>query len=283
MTQYSEPELWYPVLAMLELADAGLTTTEIRKRLTEDFRPDGADAKILANRNDSSFSQKVRNLTGSHRKLEQAGLVTQDGPRKPWRITAAGRRYLAEGRRTGAWQGNVTAVVTETTAHEGRSSGLAAYRRANETPATAAREPFAIDPNEVDRALAAHSATQNALAEWLEANGIVPLRQGGGGADFDLAWEWQGWLYVAEVKSVSESNETKQLRLGLGQVLHYQAQLEDDGWQVRAVLVAERVPTDERWIALTNRHDVSLVWPGSFDWLLTEPTDTSDASQAVAP
>jgi hypothetical protein len=427
MTHYRESELWYPALALLERSSDGLPTSDLIEQMTAYLQPDGHDGEILRNRADTVFSQTVRNLLGSHHTLDREALITGAGPRRPWKITEAGRRYLAEGRRTGEWPGFAIApiaegavrrsmwdqlveaggplgvlpdvlhqlriyrgargiwtdpdetrgrdpddlAVTVSVLHTGqthaegltdtdlvyhypaterpgrdkaeidatkraaelqlpvfvittatdvtrrdvrrayvvsydddaatfllkfsdeplalpprprrrRSSGLAMYKRANETPATAPREPFFVDPNEVDRALAAHSATQNALADWLEANGIVPLRQGGGGADFDLAWEWQGWLYVAEVKSINESNETKQLRLGLGQVLHYQAQLEDDGWQVRAVLVAERVPADERWIALTNRHDVSLVWPGSFDRLLTEPEDTSDASQAVA-
>jgi hypothetical protein len=101
-----------------------------------------------------------------------------------------------------------------------RSTGLARYRRANETPATTPREPFSVDPNEVDRALGAHAATQNALADWLEGNGLTPFSPPGGGADFDLAWEREGRLYVAEVKSLNDRNETKQLRLGLGQVLH---------------------------------------------------------------
>src|SRR5664280_3575931 len=126
-----------------------------------------------------------------------------------------------------------------------RSSGFAGYRRANETQTTQPREPFAVDPNEVDRALRAHADTQNALADWLILRGLTPLSPTGTAANFDLAWLDSGALFVAEVKSLNEFNETRQLRLGLGQVLHYQALLEEKGQQVRAILVVEHRPRDD--------------------------------------
>ena len=55
-------------------------------------------------------------------------------------------------------------------------------------------------------------------------------------------------LIVAEVKSLTRGNETGQLRLGLGQVLHYAMLLGENGRQVRAVLAVERSPTHERWV-----------------------------------
>jgi hypothetical protein len=427
MTRYSERELWYPTLDLLERSAAdGLTTSELIEQLTANLYPDGHDAEILPNRSDTHFSQTVRNLTGSHRALERQGFIAYPGPRQRVKITEAGRRFLAEGRRTGAWPGFAGSptseaavreamwgglladggsrsvspdllnrhriyrgargiwVDTEETArrdpdgmavtvsvlHTGRtypddlsdtglvyhypaterpgrdaaeiaatkraaelqlpvfvittatdpalrdvrrayvvsydddaatflltfsdeplavaprprrrrSTGFAGYRRANETPATSPREPFSVDPNEVDRALGAHGATQNALADWLEANDLTPLSPPGGGADFDLAWERDGRLYVAEVKSINDRNEARQLRLGLGQVLHYQALLEEDGRQVQAVLVAERAPHEKRWISLCRRHGVALVWPGSFDELLAATEDESIAPAGV--
>ncbi|MGH2467385.1 MAG: hypothetical protein ACRDGL_06615, partial [Candidatus Limnocylindrales bacterium] len=85
------------------------------------------------------------------------------------------------------------------------------YQPANETPATQQREPFEVDPNEVDRALGAHAATQNALAAWVRAKGLAPLRPGGGRADFDVAWDDGATFTVAEVKSLTRGNETGQL------------------------------------------------------------------------
>jgi hypothetical protein len=72
---------------------------------------------------------------------------------------------------------------------------------------------------------------------------------------------------VAEVKSLTSGNETGQLRLGLGQVLHYAMLLSANGRAVRPVLAIERAPTDLRWIALCGAHGVLLVWPGEFDLL----------------
>ncbi|MCI0564636.1 MAG: hypothetical protein MN733_39715 [Nitrososphaera sp.] len=43
-----------------------ITTAELIVELTEMFKPEGEDAEILDGRNDSKFSQKVRNLV-SHR------------------------------------------------------------------------------------------------------------------------------------------------------------------------------------------------------------------------
>ena len=74
---------------------------------------------------------------------------------------------------------------------------------------------------------------------------------------------------MAEVKSLTRGNENGQLRLGLGQVLHYAMLLGANGRPVRAVLVIERAPTDQRWISLCAAHGVALVWPGEFDRLET--------------
>lgn len=144
------------------------------------------------------------------------------------------------------------------------------YLPANETPATQPREPFAVDQNEVDRALGAHAATQNALATWVRAKGMAPLRPGGGAADFDVAWDDGVTFTVAEVKSLTRGNETGQLRLGLGQVLHYAMVLGENGREVRAVLAVEREPTDP-WLGLCAAHWVTLVWPGDFDRLDDAP------------
>ncbi len=77
-----------------------------------------------------------------------------------------------------------------------------------------------IDPAAVERALAGHRRTQNALAKFIAGRGLKPLSPDGT-PDFDLAWEDGRVLFVAEVKSVTDINEEGQLRLGLGQVLRY--------------------------------------------------------------
>ncbi|MGE0025601.1 MAG: hypothetical protein AB7O78_02615 [Thermoleophilia bacterium] len=105
-----------------------------------------------------------------------------------------------------------------------------------------------VDVEIVERGLRGHVSTEIALAEALEDLGITPLSPGVGDPNFDVAWRQDGVLYVAEVKSITERNEERQLRLGLGQVLRYRALLaaKEDG-DVRAVLVPERAPRDPTW------------------------------------
>jgi hypothetical protein len=66
--------------------------------------------------------------------------------------------------------------------------------------------------------------------------------------NFDLAWEANGTVFVAEVKSITDQNEEGQLRLGLGQVLRNRHRLRQLGHtHVVAVLVPERAPRDPAW------------------------------------
>jgi hypothetical protein len=63
----SERELVVPTLRLLENGNSGwMATSDIIANLTELFTPSGQDAEILDGRNDTYFSQKVRNMI-SHR------------------------------------------------------------------------------------------------------------------------------------------------------------------------------------------------------------------------
>jgi hypothetical protein len=135
------------------------------------------------------------------------------------------------------------------------------YRRADENVSTRARQPFSIDPNLVDRGTRGHAKTQNALANWVRALGAQPLSPRGD-PPYDLAWRDRGSLYVAEVKSLTERNEERQLRLGLGQLLRYRQALQVvEGGETVAVLMVEREPTDATWADLCEAVGVRLVWP----------------------
>jgi hypothetical protein len=141
--------------------------------------------------------------------------------------------------------------------------GLAgvAYRIANESPNSAAPEPFSIDPNERDRATRAHAVTQNALAAVVAGLGREVLSPPGE-PSYDLGWvEPDGTFIVAEVKSITARNEERQMRLGLGQVLRYRHVLETTGQPTRALLVTSAVPSDDRWQALCAELGVGLVSP----------------------
>lgn len=131
--------------------------------------------------------------------------------------------------------------------------------------ASAPRDPFPVDPEVVDRGNQGHASTQDALAAFLHDNGIEPRSPIAGEPKVDLGWIHSDRLWVAEVKSMTDSNEETQLRLGLGQVLRYRHELASKtGQEVVAVLVPEREPADASWLALCESLGVILASPSSF-------------------
>jgi hypothetical protein len=122
------------------------------------------------------------------------------------------------------------------------------YRHVPVTKLSGSRDPFSTDPALVERGLRGRTETQNELACVLINAGIEPRRDLSSGQNFDLAWQKNGTVFVAEVKSITAENEEHQLRLSLGQVLRYSqrlAALEHD--HVVAVLVPEHQPRDPSW------------------------------------
>jgi hypothetical protein len=136
-----------------------------------------------------------------------------------------------------------------------------AYRPADEQAAVTQIDPFTVDPAIRERALRGHATTQNALAAYVRSRGLDPRSPRAGEPNFDLAWEDADRIFVAEVKSMTFSNEEKQLRLGLGQVLRYRQVLGRHGRQVTAVLAVEKRPADSSWEGLCQELGVLLVWP----------------------
>jgi hypothetical protein len=140
------------------------------------------------------------------------------------------------------------------------------YRTADETVTTDDRQPFEVDPDRIDRGLRAHRRVQNALADWVTGRNLEPVSPGIGDPEFDVGWWDNDIVFVAEVKSLTATNENGQLRLGLGQVLDYADQIRRHGHRVQAVLAVEREPSDGRWVALCESVGVTLTWPP--DWPL---------------
>jgi hypothetical protein len=92
----SERDLISPSLRLAAShPDGEITTAELIEELTDMFQPEGEDGEILEGRQDTKFSQKVRNLV-SHRAGRQTmfsrGYVeyTGDGIR----ITQHGREFV---------------------------------------------------------------------------------------------------------------------------------------------------------------------------------------------
>ncbi len=145
----------------------------------------------------------------------------------------------------------------------------ALYRAANEDYSAAQRDPFAVDPALVERGLRGHASTQNALAAFVRKAGVDPRSPQSSDPNFDLAWERGNVVYVAEVKSLTKSNQEKQLRLGLGQVLRFRHMLEQrSGRPTVGVLALECRPVDDSWLELCKALGVIVVWGGAFDSLV---------------
>lgn len=133
----------------------------------------------------------------------------------------------------------------------------------DENTAVGQRDPFFVDPTLVERGLRGHATTQNALAAYLEEHGIQPLSPAPDEPNFDIAWVHESVTWVAEIKSITVSNEEKQLRLGLGQLLRYRHLLRSRG-RIQAVLVVERQPKDTSWINLCEELEIFLTWPDNW-------------------
>ena len=158
---------------------------------------------------------------------------------------------------------------------------LKGYQKAQTDSRSSYTDPFTRDPDSLDRANYAHSRIQNELRDFIRDAGHRTSSPKSSQINFDLAWEARGVLYVAEVKSIIDSNEQSQLRLGLGQVLHYKRQLREHFDEVEAVLVVERKPSDPIWEGVCEMAGVTLAWPGEFMRCLQAPAAPGEEDSSV--
>ena len=93
MTRISESELVLPSLYLIYLKGGKITMAELIPLLEDIMKPTGRDAEIIANRKDTYFSQKVRNLK-SHDTLEKSKYVTYDG--LYFHLTSLGKSFINE-------------------------------------------------------------------------------------------------------------------------------------------------------------------------------------------
>lgn len=104
MPPITEAQLIIPALKAMAASPGGfITTADLISSLEGGFAPTGTDADVLLNRNDTHFSQKVRNLV-SHRdnsnSLVSRGLATYVPDRQGWQITSGGLAYIEDCART---------------------------------------------------------------------------------------------------------------------------------------------------------------------------------------
>jgi hypothetical protein len=93
-----ERDLIIPALRAAAARPNGyISTSDLIQALEDEFQPEGTDAEILDGRQDSYFSQKVRNLK-SHKKsstsmFARGYAIEEDAG---FRITEAGRAFLTQ-------------------------------------------------------------------------------------------------------------------------------------------------------------------------------------------
>lgn len=128
-----------------------------------------------------------------------------------------------------------------------------------------------FDPSDLERGLRAHWEVEEALSRLIAERGFTPLEPTGE-PRFDIAWKDGGAFHVVEVKSLTNANESVQLRLGLGQVLHYRHLIAERGdfGPVRAVLAVECEPRDRAWYQICSGVNVALVVGPHFKGLFPE-------------
>jgi hypothetical protein len=158
------------------------------------------------------------------------------------------------------------------TGNDASASIGGAYRPADEDASVSGRDPFSVDPALVERGVRGHAATQNSVAEFGASRGMGVSSPSAGDPNFDVALTSETRIYVVEVKSLTDQNEEKQLRLGLGQVLRYAHVLRSrTNREVVAVLALERAPADTSWRHLCAEVGVRLVWPEVLAAMLEQP------------
>lgn len=134
----------------------------------------------------------------------------------------------------------------------------AAIRQASDQLGTS--PVWEYDPSERDRSTLQHRLLENWLIAQVQDAGLQPL-DAVRGPLFDLAWHLGNMLVLCEVKS-TRLNETMQLRLGVGQLLHYRAAALATGVEfIQAALLVDGPPVDPIWQTLCNELDIVLFWP----------------------
>lgn len=96
-TRIKECELAIPALRAAAAAGGEIKTSKLIEVLAKNFHPEGEDAEILNGRNDTKFSQKVRNLIshkGSSTSIFYNGYAVHNEDEESLIITEKGIAHL---------------------------------------------------------------------------------------------------------------------------------------------------------------------------------------------
>lgn len=127
-------------------------------------------------------------------------------------------------------------------------------------------EALTADLSSLERATAAHESTVGALIAYLNGQGVEVRTHARNTPKFDAGWTRGTETFIAEIKSLTGTNEDQQIRLGIGQVLDYTHRLRTahPNRPVRPVLILEKRPADARWASLTQSIGIRLSWAPEF-------------------
>ncbi|PPF28424.1 MULTISPECIES: hypothetical protein [unclassified Rathayibacter] len=127
-----------------------------------------------------------------------------------------------------------------------------------------------LDLAALDKGTIAHQRTLAAFIDVLGRRQLVAERPSRTAPRFDVGWSDSTRSFIAEVKSLGGPDEAQQIRLGMGQVVDYAAQLRratTTDQEIQPVLVLERKPVDpRRWVDATRSAGVRLTWGPDFEW-----------------
>lgn len=121
--------------------------------------------------------------------------------------------------------------------------------------------PRSADPDAYGRGLRQHRKTERELADMIKVQGHTPLQPSPSDPPFDVAWYTDdNEVTIVEVKSITRLNESKQMRLGIGQILDYAETMRLRGLVVTSVLHLSHEPRDQRWSSICDRAGIRLTW-----------------------
>ena len=109
-----------------------------------------------------------------------------------------------------------------------------------------------------------HSLTQNAFAKFLSRNSIQPQSPSGNDPQVDILWERNGEVCIGEIKSLTKTNQSRMLRLAIGQILDYRYQFFEMDVKVNCHIIVECKPDSARWDSICQLNGIKRLLPDTF-------------------
>jgi hypothetical protein len=160
--------------------------------------------------------------------------------------------------------GNVSIQAQAPSKHQKTVLGTNASKEDELDDPEAEAQSFEYNPFLQVRGTNAHRRISNLLIDHVHRIGHSPQKPVSD-PFYDMAWSDESNIWLAEIKSLTDENETHQMRLGLAQLLEYKHKLRLlHKKQVSPWLVVEDEPKNPMWLDLLGSLQVKLTWPGEW-------------------